>query len=46
MILKPPLVEPEEPPIKNKRKMKNWDTLGQAVKSAVAKPLVELIESA
>jgi hypothetical protein len=42
----PPLVEPEDPPTKNKRKSQNWAVDGQRRKSVVENPVVEIMETA
>ena len=39
-----PAVEPEHPPIKYKRKSQNCADVGQVIKSAVANPVVDIID--
>ena len=42
--MRPPAVEPAEPPTNISINSKDWQKAGQAVKSAVEKPVVEIIE--
>ena len=46
MIFIPPVVDPADPPIKNKKNNNVFDISGQSLKFSVLKPVVVIIETA